>query len=201
MKRALLCDLGNVVLFFSHERMWEQLGQVCGWDANRLRETCAEAGVLRRLELGRMSSEDFRRWLEGLTGKRLDPDTLRQAAGDIFTPNEPMVALLKELKGRGVRLLVLSNTCAPHIEFIERNFDVLDLFDDHLYSYRVGVAKPDARIYREALSRLQMPAEDCCYVDDVSDYVAAASFQGIDGVVYGGVETLRSELAARGMLA
>lgn len=201
MDRVLLCDLGNVVLFFSHDRMWEQIAGVCGWEPRKLRDTCVEAGIPRRLELGRMTSEEFQQWLEELTGKKLDKEALRQASGDIFTPNEPMIELLKELKGRGVRIIVVSNTCEPHIDFIEKNFDVLELFDDHVYSFRIRAAKPDARIFREAVKRAGGSAERCFYVDDVSAYVDAASVQGIDGVVFGHVDSLRDELVRRGMLS
>ena len=98
-------------------------------------------------------------------------------------------------------MIVVSNTCEPHIDFIEKNFDVLEMFDDHVYSFRVGAAKPDARIFREAVRRSGGSADRCFNVDDVSGYVAAASMQGIDGVVFGHVDSLRKELAERGMLS
>ena len=38
MLRTIMFDLGNVLLYFSHERMFEQMGALCGKPAEETRE-------------------------------------------------------------------------------------------------------------------------------------------------------------------
>jgi len=43
---------------------------------------------------------------------------------------------------------------------------IWDLFDVHVISEREGVAKPDPAIYQRAVDRMQLPAQDCVFVDN-----------------------------------
>lgn len=80
---------------------------------------------------------------------------------------------------------------------LEEDLAVLGLTDlaDHLVSSaRVGVAKPDRRIYDIAVERSGVPAERCLFVDDTLENVEAATALGMRAVHYRVPEDLRGAL-------
>jgi putative hydrolase of the HAD superfamily len=70
-----------------------------------------------------------------------------------------------------------------------------DVADIVISSARVGVAKPDPRIYAIAAERAGTSADRCLFVDDTAINVAAAREAGMTGVHYRQVEDLRTALA------
>ena len=143
----------------------------------------------------------MREELERQAGCAIDQDALMHAASDIFTLNEPLLPLIDRLKEAGYRLVVLSNTCPPHVEWITRHWDVLERFDARVFSYEVGAMKPSPEIYRVAVEAAGCEAAECFFVDDLVENVEAARALGLDGAVYVGVEELKASLAASGVSA
>jgi putative hydrolase of the HAD superfamily len=79
-----------------------------------------------------------------------------------------------------------------------------DLFHGEYYSYRLGVAKPDAVYFRAILADLQMPPEDLLFIDDNKHNVSAAREVGLRAALFGpgpaaGVQALRSILSEHGI--
>lgn len=70
-----------------------------------------------------------------------------------------------------------------------------DLADVVVNTARIGVAKPDPRVYRVAAARLGVPVRRCLFVDDSAVNVAAAEEIGMTAVHYNGVDDLRRALA------
>ena len=95
--------------------------------------------------------------------------------------------------------MLLSNTNDIHFRFIRKHYPVLRHFDDFVLSYEVGVMKPDAGIYAEALRRAGVPPSECFFVDDKQVNVDAARKAGIDAVRFEGRERLESQLSERGI--
>jgi glucose-1-phosphatase len=197
--RTLLIDLGNVLLFFSHERMCTQIAQECGMPLADLKRILFEEQLQKRFERGELSEDAFRHTLEARLGRPLDANGLRRAASDIFTLNEPMIPLLDRWKRDGYRLVLLSNTSVTHYEWVLDRYDVLERFDHCVLSYRVGAVKPEEAIFRAALAASQCPPEDCFYTDDIEEYVVRARELGIQAEVFRDVPTLRRQLEERGV--
>jgi HAD superfamily hydrolase (TIGR01549 family) len=192
--RTLLIDLGNVLLFFSHERMCMQIAQACHASLADLRQILIQGQLQRRFEQGKVSEEGFRQVLEAKLGRTLDAEALRRAGSDIFSLNEPMVPLLDRWKRDGYRLVLLSNTCVTHYEWVLEHFDLLNRFDECVLSYRVGAVKPDEAIFRAALESIQCLPEECFYTDDIEEYVARGRLFGLRAEVFRDVPTLTRQL-------
>ena len=100
-----------------------------------------------------------------------------------FEPNTPVIDLVTELRGYGIRLGVLTNNVR---EFRPLWWDLLpfeEWFDDIVDSHEVGLRKPDPAIYQLALARLGSVAERTAFLDDVATNVDAASRVGMVGVM------------------
>jgi putative hydrolase of the HAD superfamily len=94
--------------------------------------------------------------------------------------------LLDTLRGRGLRLGVISNTLAPR-PFMDRSLvrrGLMDFFPVRIYSSEVGVAKPHPAIFRAALDAIDVPPARAVYVGDrLRADVAGAQTVGMKGIL------------------
>ncbi len=97
-------------------------------------------------------------------------------------------------------MLALSNTNPIHFAMVKEAYPLLRQFHDFVLSYEVGAAKPEAKIYREAIVRARCNPEECFFIDDLAVNVEAAREHGMDAVQFLSAEQLDRELRFRGLL-
>lgn len=200
MIRAAIFDLGNVVLFFSHEKMCRQLGEAFELSAEEVRREIFDSGFASRYDRGLVTTRELFDRLAGRAGTAAPPlAEARAAAAEIFTPNDEVIALLDTLRGQGVRLVALSNTCEVHAAHMRERYRVDELFDALVLSHEVGAAKPDREVFERAVSAAACAPSECFFTDDVPAYVEAASRLGIDAELFVGGAALRRALRARSL--
>ena len=73
---------------------------------------------------------------------------------------------LERLRGRGIRLGVLSNASSELTRFLE-TFGLLECFDFSVVSAIEGIKKPDRRIFERALERAGVEAHEAVHVGDM----------------------------------
>jgi putative hydrolase of the HAD superfamily len=118
----------------------------------------------------------------------------------LWTVQNPiMVAWQQKLKQHGLLTAILSNMGDTILESVEREFDWIHRFDVLVWSFQLGIAKPDPAIYRHTLAQLGALPEEALFIDDKQENVEAAQALGIQAIEYSSVEQLRQELIARGL--
>ncbi len=92
--------------------------------------------------------------------------------------------VLDELKRQGLHLAVISNTEDGRLNDSLDAAGITDRFDLLLDSHLVGLRKPDAAVFRLALERLKLEADEAAYVGDsyVHDALAARAI-GLRGIL------------------
>lgn len=108
--------------------------------------------------------------------------------------------LAQRLQDRGHALYALTNWSAETFPQAERLHPRLTMFRDILVSGREHLAKPDPAIFRLALDRWQLAADQTVFIDDNAANVAAAAGLGIDALHFSDAGRLEADLAARGLL-
>ena len=181
--RAVLFDIGNVLLFFDHGIACRRAAARCGRSPEEVRDMVFASGLEREYDEGRISTGDFIERIRRLLGLRVSDEVIRDIWCDIFRENRPVTELVERLAGSH-RLVLLSNTNAMHMAFIRERFPVFRCFHGAALSYEVGHRKPGEAIYAEAIAQAGVPADQCTYVDDVSAYCEAARALGIRSIVY-----------------
>ena len=198
MKYTIFFDLGNVLIFFSHQKMCEQVAQYCDLDLETVKMMMQKYGD--SYERGHINSQIVYDEFCRLSQKKLHFDLLMHAIADIFAPNDPVISIALELKKKGHRLFLLSNTCDAHFAFASSQFPFLKQFDGFILSYEVNARKPDRKIYEKALEMTGCQKKECFYTDDILDYVEAARSFEMDAELYKNPEDLRQHLHARKIL-
>jgi len=196
---ACLFDMGNVLVYFSHAVMCDQIASVCGCSADEVRQALFESQWQHEIERGEISEDEFHRRWENHLNREIDRAALIRAASDIFTPNHEIIPVLASLRRQGKRLILLSNTCVSHMDFVRQQFELLQHFDDFVLSYEVGVMKPDPEIYQSAIEKAGCDAARCFYTDDILENIDAGRTHGLRSELYTSVSELRSQLALLGV--
>jgi len=195
MRKTVIFDLGNVLLFFSHEKMYQNLASLSGIPLEETKTLFPlisyEKGDIPTLDLFQLFVKKAKNYF---TFKEW---TL--AFSDIFIPNEQVISLIKQLKANQIQLILLSNISPLHFNFAKASFPFISLFDHYVLSYEVGVNKPEEGIFLHALS-FAKNSTSLFYTDDIPEYVEAALKIGIDAKVYQSPTLLKEQLLTRGFL-
>jgi epoxide hydrolase-like predicted phosphatase len=139
------------------------------------------------LERGELSEPEFlqilQRALAAEIGREVEMHDFAERYFAQLHPNDEMVAFLRDVQARGVRLAMLTNNVREWeprwramLPDIDATFEVI------VDSAFVGMRKPDPEIYRLTLDRLTLPAEACVFIDDIEVNCDAARELGIHAV-------------------
>ncbi|MEZ5942969.1 MAG: HAD family phosphatase [Planctomycetaceae bacterium] len=195
--KTILFDMGNVLVFFSHERMCRQIGELCGRSPENIRELLMGSDLQWNFERGRLTEEEFCESLSERVRHEFELDALREAASDIFVAHDEIEPILRGLKQNNYRLVLLSNTSISHFNWIQDRYNILEHFDDFTVSYEADAIKPEPGIYHRALSMIQCAPHECFYTDDIAEYVEAGRQHGLQAEVFLNAESLKTHLRER----
>jgi putative hydrolase of the HAD superfamily len=115
-----------------------------------------------------------------------------------FVLRPGMLALVKGLKGQGVRTAILSDQ-TDWLEQLDRRDHFLAEFDPVLNSYDLGHSKREVATFRMALQRLGVAAGQVLFVDDNASHIGRAAALGLQVHHFGDQAGLAEELRRRGL--
>ncbi|MFL5833964.1 MAG: HAD family hydrolase [Solirubrobacterales bacterium] len=167
-----------------------------------MREGLAEGEEipLFKLERGEISEDEFIEGLEtglkSILGHRPHLHHFRHQFFGALDPNEEMIALMRELKTRGLRMAMLTNNVREWEPLWRSMLPVDEIFEEIVDSAFVGCRKPEARIYQLTLERVGSPAEACLFIDDLQVNCEAAEAAGMTAVHFRDNEQAIGEIRA-----
>jgi putative hydrolase of the HAD superfamily len=141
--------------------------------------------------LDRMADE-----LEPDLGHRPEMHRFSEIYFDALQPNPPMIDLMRELRGRGLRMALLTNNVREWEPLWRSMVPIDELFEIVVDSAFVGCRKPEPEIYEIVLDRIGVPARECLFVDDVEGNCEAASRLGMTAVHFRDNEQAIGEIRA-----
>ena len=142
--------------------------------------------LMGELGIGLISTEQFCDAARDLTQTTVSNHQMIEAANRMLVviPDEKKRRLL-ELKSKGYRLFLLSNTIDIHWDYCVENLfpyqghNVDDYFEKVFLSQRLHLSKPDARIYEEVIRQAEIVPEESLFIDDLKENCVAAEKLGI----------------------
>ena len=140
------------------------------------------------------------RRLEKIAGRSLPPlhEQWRSKWGLI----RENIRLIRDLRP-SYKIAILSNADMSLEDRLRDGLGIDDLFDTVICSAVVGMAKPDHRIYKLTAERLELPTDQCVFIDDAEKNVEAAREVGMAAVHFrvGRGDNLADQLAELGVRA
>jgi putative hydrolase of the HAD superfamily len=110
-------------------------------------------------------------------------------------PNPAMFAWAEELRRGGWLTAILSNMPADFMPLLREQFPEVSRFSPAVFSWQVGMVKPEPGIFRHCLRLLDLPAAQALFLDDMPVNVAAARGLGLNALQFHSVETSGGRLA------
>ena len=197
---TVIFDLGNVLIGWDPRRLYRQLIEDEAQMEWFLREVCSNQW--------NEQQDRGRPWAEGTALLRaqfpehaelIDAYHLRWQE-TLLGPIEGSVALLAQLKARGVRLLALTNWSQETFPIARQLYPFLQWFEGIVVSGEERLVKPDPRIYQRLLQRYAVDPATVLYIDDSWRNVAAAESLGMHGWWFRDPAGLRQRLLELGLL-
>jgi FMN phosphatase YigB (HAD superfamily) len=196
--KALIFDLGKVLIPFDFQRGYRALEEFCPHPAVEIRRRIIASRLVQPFETGLIEPRDFVARLTEVLDLTLDYAAFCRAWSSIFYGQLIPDRVLESLAAH-YRLVLLSNTNIIHFEMVREAYPLLRHFHELVLSYEVRSMKPDSRIYHEAIGRAGCRPEECFYTDDIAENVAAGRREGLDAVVFETPEQLEREMSQRGI--
>jgi putative hydrolase of the HAD superfamily len=152
------------------------------------------------LEKGRLTEADFLQRIAGELepelGHRPEMHRFSEIYFDALEPNPPMIELMRELKGRGLRMALLTNNVREWEPLWRAMVPIDELFELVVDSAFVGCRKPEREIYEIMLERLGVPTDACLFIDDVEVNCEAAGELGMTTVQFRDNQQAMAEIRA-----
>jgi putative hydrolase of the HAD superfamily len=206
MIRAIVSDFGGVLTTPLSEafRGYQDQSGVKAEDLGRAMAQAQERygeHPLFELERGEITEEEFGRRLQEGLPDAFDLDRLREIYFARLRPNTPMIAYMRTLRARGMRMAICTNNVREWEPLWRAKLPELDqIFDVVVDSAFVGARKPEARIFELTLDRLGdgLRFEDCLLVDDIQVNCDGATALGMRAVRFEeteqAIEAIEAEL-------
>ncbi len=117
---------------------------------------------------------------------------------DMLTTRNATVALMRTFKKRGLDLYYLSNMPKEVYAFLQ-NRKFWPLFEGGIFSYEVGISKPDVEIFHLVLKKYNLDPGETIFIDDMRENASAAFEAGITGIPFTNVKNLCKMLVTYGV--
>jgi len=177
----IILDMGNVLLEWNKDKI---LQGVSGSkkDYLILDKTIFQSGLWERLDLGTMTRQELVLEVVSMIGstyqKKVEEVIWNWPSYiDIYTEVFPV---LSELKKKGHRIFVLSNTSKVFYDLLKEQLSPLkELLDGFVLSCDIKAIKPDLTMFKDILDKYQLDPTHCVFLDDIEDNTNAAEKLGI----------------------
>lgn len=194
---AVLCDFDGVVHVWDPDGM-TSLDRAWSLAEGTLARAAFDDDLLQAAVTGRVSDEQWRcQVAEALTPACGSSERARELvrAWNALTGrvDGDVVDLLVALRSK-VPVVLVSNA-TTRLEKYLAAIGLGDTFDAVINTARIGVAKPDPRVFEIAARRVEADLKRCLFVDDTAGHVAAAQAAGMTGLHYQHIEQLRAAVA------
>ncbi len=199
--RALFWDVGGVLL----TNAWDHNERARALDHFHLdaREFHSRHEmVVSSFERGKLTLDEY---LDRTIFYRERPFARAEFCEFMLSLSQPLpqnLAFAQLLADSGKYLMsTINNESRELNDYRVEKFGLRRIFRLFVSSCFVGLRKPERDIYRMALEITQIPAEECCFIDDRALNLECAKALGMHIIEMKGLDWLRSELARLGVSA
>jgi len=201
--KAVVVDIGNVLIYENGDRARDFLAKKYGFDAGDFWKYAKKAldksyrgeldakgffeGLISELDIKDVSAEDMiGGWLE--------------IRGGTSRVDEVVQETLEKMKGKYVLGVLTNSTVLNDRVGVRKN--CYELFDFRIISHEVGVRKPEKRIYEILVERLKengVKPEECVFVDDRKENIDVVEEFGVKGILFEDAEQMIRDLRELGV--
>lgn len=155
--------------------------------------------VNKEYKAGLIGDKEYWTWALKEWGLKMTPKEIIDLMISGYEVNQPAANLVEALRDRGYKTAICSNNFPARVNGLDKRFNFLSNFDVVVFSYEVGVLKPDKRIFEELIKKAQVKPEETAYSDDDETKIKGATELGIKTFIYQNFSQFREELRKLGI--
>lgn len=178
--RVVVFDLGGVFVHVEMDKIIASFSKKFSLSEEQLRQIIFDSSLLEIYQRGQITTKAFYETIREKLGRSFSFESFCRAWLNIFAPNTEMIAFLHTISSH-FKMVLLSNTNALHIRYLERVYPFFQLFEHRIYSCDTWWMKPEPEIYQIALGKVHVAPENCLFVDDLLPNVEGAQRVGMQG--------------------
>jgi putative hydrolase of the HAD superfamily len=198
--RALFWDVGGVLL----TNAWDHNERAKALDRFQLDpaefHTRHEA-LVQAFERGQMNLDEYLDRTVFYQQRPFTRDSFRDFMLSLSQPFPDVVQFARSLAASGKYFMgTINNESRELNDYRIEKFEFRTIFRVFVSSCFVGLRKPDRDIYRLALEVTQLPAEECCFIDDRAENLEWPAKLGMRAIQMTGLDQLRANLLQVGVI-
>jgi HAD superfamily hydrolase (TIGR01509 family) len=182
--QAVIFDFGGVLVRMIDDRPRVKLAEQLGVPVSHLDELVFFSDSARRASMGEIKVAQH--WMAVGDALGIQPEAMPGFLEQYWSADDvnwPLLAFIKGLHP-DYKVGLLSNAWDDLRKTMQERWNMAVLFDDLVISAEVGIAKPDPRIYRLALQRLDVQPAEAVFIDDMPVNVEAARREGLFAIQF-----------------
>ena len=184
MLKNILFDFGNVVMNYDPDKILDHY-DLSSADHELLKKVIFQSEEWLEIDRGNLSEDEATK----IFIKKL-PEHLHDQARNLMQTWQSKMTIyqdvfdwMKELKAQGYHIYALSNTGMRFANYLMKS-KYGENFDGGIFSAAEKLMKPNMSIYQKLLTRYDLKAEDCLFIDDLKENTAAAEDVGMHGFTF-----------------
>lgn len=195
--RAVLFDLGNVVIDIDFMRAFEIWARLSGREASELRRAFQLDEAYERHERGEIDERVYFESLRRSLGIDLEHEQLLEGWNAILLEEKPDIRDLIAAASRKHPVYLFTNTNAAHQRHWSRAHpELLSMFKELFVSSELGLRKPERAAYLAVTEKMDVAPTEVLFFDDSLANIEGARDIGIQAVHTTSTDTVREALAA-----
>lgn len=200
--KVILFDLGNVLIDIDYDIAAKRIAYFCGKGPKEIINLLLGFNITSRFEEGKISPEDFFSQVKEILDLKISYASFVPIWNEIFflsAKNRSVYSLANNLRNN-YRIAVLSNINMLHYDYIKDSFPIFNIFNEVFASCKMGLIKPDPRIYKQVLEALDVKPEEVFYTDDREELIKSAEALKINSFVFTDFKKLKNDLISLGVI-
>jgi len=197
--RAIFWDVGGVLLTnaWDHTQRTEALKRF-QLDEREFHDR--HEMVVSSFERGKITLEEYLDRTVFYRPRSFSREEFRDYMVSLSQPYPDVLQFAQSLTDSGKYLMATINNESRELNYYRMDkFGLRNIFRLFFSSCFVGLRKPERDIYRLALETTQIPAEECCFVDDRPLNLECAAQLGMHTIEMDNLDQLHSDLAKLGV--
>jgi putative hydrolase of the HAD superfamily len=197
--RAIFWDVGGVLLTnaWDHTERAEAIEHF-QLDAKEFQDR--HEPLVSSFERGQITLDEYLDRTVFYRDRPFTKDAFREFMFSLSRPFPEVLEFAKALGDSGQYFIgTINNESRELNNYRIEKFGLRKIFRLFVSSCYVGLRKPERDIYRVALEVTQVPAEECCFIDDRAGNLERPREMGMHTIEMKGLEQLRAELGKLGV--
>lgn len=182
MIKNVIFDLGNVLLDFNWRRLLERLGYE-GETLEHIADATVRDNAWNEFDRSALSDEEIlASFIANAPELEKEITNFFEHIGGVVEKYAYADEWVDSLKKKGYGVYILSNYPRRTYMQAREQLDFVDRADGAVFSFEVGMIKPELAIYKFLLDKYKLQANECVFIDDKEENLVPARELGITGI-------------------